>query len=289
MTSKAYPAKILLLGEYTVTLGAPALALPFFGKSGHWVFEDGVADENLLRFVDFIEKNHLSDWIHADRFRQDVLRGLCFSSQIPAGYGLGSSGALVAAVYDQYGKKQSEPWYQLRDILSSLESCFHGKSSGIDPMVSYLKEAIILEEEKGIVRLTISPFTDFQIFLLDSFQERNTEVWVKHFREKTDSKPEFAEAVQRLAEWNRQAIFNLISDDMPAFWRVAKEISRLQFFSFREFIPKGHESLWEDSLLRDDLVIKLCGAGGGGYTLGFTKNMASVMPLIGQFSPVWVS
>jgi mevalonate kinase len=289
LTSKAFPAKILLLGEYTVTLGAPALAIPFFGKSGHWVFEDGAPDESLSCMADFIEENHLTDWIHTDRFRQDVLQGLRFSSQIPAGYGLGSSGALVAAVYEQYGKKQSEPWNKLRDILSSLEACFHSKSSGIDPLVSYLKEAVMLEEEKGIVRVTISPFTDFQIFLLDSFQERNTEVWVKHFRKKMDSKPEFAEAVQRLAEWNKQAIFNLIANDMPAFWRVAKEISRLQFTSFPEFIPKGHESLWEDSLLRDDLVIKLCGAGGGGYTLGFTKNMASVMPLIRQFSPVWVS
>ena len=32
----------------------------------------------------------------------DIKRGLFFKSSIPIGYGLGSSGALVSAVYNQY-------------------------------------------------------------------------------------------------------------------------------------------------------------------------------------------
>ena len=37
-----------------------------------------------------------------EHFRNDVNSGMYFDSSIPQGYGVGSSGALVAAIYDKY-------------------------------------------------------------------------------------------------------------------------------------------------------------------------------------------
>ena len=37
-----------------------------------------------------------------DELKRDIDKGMYFDSSIPQGYGVGSSGALVAAVYDKY-------------------------------------------------------------------------------------------------------------------------------------------------------------------------------------------
>ena len=42
--------------------------------------------------------------------------GLFFKSNIPQGYGLGSSGAMVAAFYDRYAKKKISPNEKLTKI-----------------------------------------------------------------------------------------------------------------------------------------------------------------------------
>ena len=63
-----------------------------------------------------------------------------FDSSIPQGYGVGSSGALVAAIYDQYALNKitvlenltKDKLVQLKQSLQQW-NLFHGKSSGLDP------------------------------------------------------------------------------------------------------------------------------------------------------------
>ena len=66
-----------------------------------------------------------------DKLSKHIQKSLFFNSTVPAGYGLGSSAALTAAVFDSYTsvKKHSD----LEDILEQLarmEDFFHKKSSG---------------------------------------------------------------------------------------------------------------------------------------------------------------
>jgi len=37
-------------------------------------------------------------------------------------------------------------------------------------------------------------------------------------------------------------------------------------------IPKTFHKLWEQGIATNDYYLKLCGSGGGGYILGFTKD-----------------
>ena len=39
-----------------------------------------------------------------EKLKNDVQEGMYFDSSIPQGYGVGSSGALVAAIYDKYAE-----------------------------------------------------------------------------------------------------------------------------------------------------------------------------------------
>ena len=38
-------------------------------------------------------------------------------------------------------------------------------------------------------------------------------------------------------------------------------------------IPNKYHSLWQKGIDNDSYFLKLCGSGGGGYILGFTKNI----------------
>lgn len=286
MTKKFFPSKILLFGEYTVTHGSGALAIPFFGKSAYWSGPSDVVDEDLLAFHVYLAEHH-SDILYTDRFYKDILNGWCISSDIPRGYGLGSSGALVAAIFDKYGVAQPDETKMLKQWLSAMECFFHGKSSGIDPMVSYLKEPVYMAEGE-VRKVSIPPVQNAQIFLLDSFHSRNTEHWVQHFQQKLLKDQTFQKEVVNLSFLNEKMIESYLSGDPAIFWETGKKISRCQFHFFREFIPETHQNIWENSLLRDDLFLKLCGAGGGGYTLGFAKNMDSVFMDTIAFNPTWI-
>jgi mevalonate kinase len=111
--------------------------------------------------------------------KTDVERGMYFDSSIPQGYGVGSSGALVAAIYDKYAQNKitvlenltREKLLQLKVVFSQMESFFHGKSSGLDPLNSYLSIPILINSIDNIEATGIpsqSTTGKGAVFLLDS-------------------------------------------------------------------------------------------------------------------------
>ena len=100
--------------------------------------------------------------LNLDKFKEELDQGLYFDSSIPQGFGIGSSGAIVAAIYDKYcgtnkidANKQisNEDILVLKKIFSSLESYYHGTSSGLDPLICYLKIPVLIKSKnhlKGI-------------------------------------------------------------------------------------------------------------------------------------------
>ena len=84
-----------------------------------------------------------------------LINNMHFDSSIPQGYGVGSSGALVAAIYDKYADDKitvlenltRDKLLKLKAIFSKMESFFHGKSSGLDPLNSYLSLPILINSK----------------------------------------------------------------------------------------------------------------------------------------------
>jgi mevalonate kinase len=53
-------------------------------------------------------------------------------------------------------------------------------------------------------------------------------------------------------------------------------LSHLQFASFEEMIPPNIRAIWAHGLETREFALKLCGAGGGGFFLGYRlKNCPS--------------
>ena len=141
-----YYAKILLFGEYGIIEDSMGLSIPYhffkgnfdFAKDPNEVQKD--SNESIRQFVSHLESlSHAGELPCAMDFNQlhaDLDSGLFFDSSIPQGFGVGSSGALVAAVYAKYAVSpvtQSDVMLgdnlkQLKLTLAKLESFFKRKS-----------------------------------------------------------------------------------------------------------------------------------------------------------------
>jgi len=94
--SKKYYSKILLFGEHIVIKGADALAMPLERFAGQWAYaKDGDAEALQYDLKDFAKYLHKQDVdIDAKAFIVELDKGLYFDSDIPNGFGAGSSGAI---------------------------------------------------------------------------------------------------------------------------------------------------------------------------------------------------
>ena len=186
MKGPLFYSKILLFGEYGIIKDSKGLSIPYNFYNGALKLdgntsESAVNSNSILKnFVDYLKTldSQLVSF-DLDALQADVDAGMYFDSSIPQGYGVGSSGALVASIYDKYATEKitvlenltREKLLNLKEIFSKMESFFHGKSSGLDPLNSYLSLPILIKS-KDDIEATGIPSQKSEgkgaVFLLDS-------------------------------------------------------------------------------------------------------------------------
>lgn len=276
MLRETFPAKILLLGEYTILNGSKALAIPYSDFSGKWSFapldsEDAKISHSSL--VSFLAHNS-EKYLNHQRLKQDIENGLWFDSSIPHGFGLGSSGALIAAIFETYGLK---PGSLLEDkvSLARLEDYFHGSSSGIDPLVSLIQKPLLIHNFDQVEPYS-APLNLDGFFLLNTGKPRQTGPLVSIYQEKMKD-PEFkrgcAEVLSREVNF---AIDGILKNDRSNLFHHLWLISKFQWEYFPEMIPTQMRGPWSKGLETGEYILKLCGAGGGGFILGFSDKLSEL-------------
>jgi len=285
--AKVQPAKLLLFGEYSIINNSLALAVPYKQIYGFWA-EIAVATnpKNAIQSNKYLteiaaylselkSKNELKSDINLQKFQSDIKNGLCFESNIPIGYGMGSSGALCAAIYKSYCEEKSSDNLQLQAQLAQLEGYFHGTSSGIDPLVSYLEQAILIQEDKTIKILPDLDPEHFRgnatMFLLDTEISRQTTLLVAQYLENGKEENFQTNYIAPIKKLVKEAIESLLGN-RENLLPIIKEISALQYIYMRAMIPDAFAPIWVEGLNNGNYTLKLCGAGGGGFILGFTSN-----------------
>lgn len=271
-----YNAKVLLFGEYTILHGSHALAMPTGLFSGTWSFDEQLAKEQreiLSRFHVYLSDLQF-EYVNyqGELFQKDLDLNIAFDSDIPIGFGVGSSGAVTAAIFDRYFQKNNELEISiLKDILGKMESFFHGSSSGLDPLICYLHKTILLE--KGVPSIIETPNIPqgYDLFLLNTGLPRKTEPFVNHFLEKYHSDNNFRQLIRNeLSDLNNLAIRQYLDGDGAALYTTFNKISAFQWQHFQKMIPEKIKAVWNLSLTINMFKLKLCGAGGGGFLLGMT-------------------
>ena len=302
LQDKRYYAKILLFGEYTVIRNSMALSLPFRKYSGRLSFPDQLtllerrlsvsSNEQLRKFYRHLvllqESGSRELSFDLKALRNDIDRGLYFESSIPHSYGLGSSGALCAALYDNYGnlddKRQSgiltsEQMPGLKNLFSQIESYFHGTSSGLDPLISFLSHPLLIRS-KGVIEKAEIPLGKIKdkltIFLLDTRKVGKTGPLVSYFLEKMKDDEFRAKVENDLTTEVNGCIESVLTGNTDRLFTHLAKLSMMQFDLFRPMIVPGFEDAWKEGLDSGAYTLKLCGSGGGGYLLGFTRDIDRV-------------
>ena len=270
---KKFYSKILLFGEYTIINGSQGLAIPldkfymkFTFEKEEFVFEK--SNELLQEYSNYVVSNFDSGHYDLDKFQSDIQNGLLVSSSIPIGFGLGSSGALVASFYHEYClvKEKYASINLLKTELGKLESYFHGASSGLDPLVSYLHQAIHIINKDEIEAININTYfnSKLQLFLLNSAIERRTAPLVEIYKSKINTDPSFESEIKKLSEFNSYIIDAYLKEDIENVKKYFQQISELQFKYMKEMIPESISGIYYSEYY----LLKICGAGGGGFFLG---------------------
>ncbi len=295
--TKKYPAKLLLFGEYTIIQGSRALAIPLHRYGGQWQQAPyGKVEENLqlglpnlLKHVNTAqEKNQLQE-IDISAFAKALSEGDFFESNIPQGYGLGSSGAVTAAVYDRFANVQTENLNQLQQTLASIESCFHGASSGADPLISFLDQSVFFHSKTESEVVDVNDKKLEQLFLIDTGIARQTEPLVQLFLEKCKDDFYQKRLLAELIPLVDDAIVSFLKHKPNQLLDLVHQISYFQFKYFSEMIPAAFKTIWLDCLNSDHSKLKLCGAGGGGCILGFTTNPSETKALLKDQNLIFIN
>ena len=291
MKGPLFYSKILLFGEYGIIKDSKGLSIPYNFYNGALKKDENASDEavnsnkNLKRFVahlESIDTNLVSFDIEV--LKKDVEHGMYFDSSIPQGYGVGSSGALVAAIYDKYAKDKitvlenltREKLLKLKTIFSEMEAFFHGKSSGLDPLNSYLSIPILINSQDHIEATGIpSQKSEGKgaVFLLDSGIIGETAPMVGIFMENMKQEGFRKMLKDQFIKHTDACVEDFLKGDIKSLFSNTKQLSKVVLNHFKPMIPKQFHKLWKKGIETNAYYLKLCGSGGGGYILGFTKDI----------------
>ncbi len=286
-------SKILLFGEYGIIEDSMGLSIPYNQFKGALKI-GGIQDDysensndDIHSFYEFLVTLKLQEElpcaIDLDSLKSDLDKGLYFDSSIPQGFGVGSSGALVASVYDKYctdkiliAKQQSgDEILKLKQIFSTLESFFHGKSSGLDPLICYLNIPILIKSKTDLDTVGLpepNALGKGAIFLLNSGSPGQTHNMVSIFLEKCKSEGFRNIIKHQFKKYNDECIEAFLKKDFKPLFKSLKNLSQLVYDNFSPMIPENFKKLWKEGIDSNSYYLKLCGSGGGGFILGFTEN-----------------
>lgn len=295
MNERVFHSKTILFGEYSMIFDSTALMVPMTKFAAHLRFDpslsmQGAAASNtsIQRFADYLhDQPELREVIDINQLNQDLQHGLFLDSDVPSGYGLGSSGTLVAAIYDSYALQKTDDVLQLKSLFGKMESCFHGSSSGIDPLQCYLGKPFHITPDA--VTLLPDGFitADIHVLLIDTGIKSNTKPLVQHFRKKRED-PLFLDAFKTTyVPCVSACIDRLIAGEKAPFFDSLRELTEGQLQFLRPMITDNTIDLF---LEKPDFHfgVKISGSGGGGFVLGFTDDINKTKTFLEGYDIIWL-
>jgi len=303
--SSPYPSKIMLAGEYGVVVGGSALTIPFHryqakirsvndtppGK------EDEVQQslkyiQLLYQFIQSLPDGTFYAPPDMEKFAEN-LQSYWLDLNIPIGFGLGSSGAVSAAIYDMFFPSSNTlTFQQQKEDLASIESYFHGKSSGVDALTCFARTALRFQSSGNIEKVKFDP-TDipggYRFFLLNSGEKFDTGPLVRHFLTQLEI-PGFKRSIEEeYLPLNQKLIETLLGEREADPGLLVRLLSDYQYNNFSKMIPEKMLDVWIEGQVTNEFYLKLNGSGGG-FMLGIThqSSMESLEERWGE-KLIWVS
>ena len=299
-----YYGKILLFGEYGIIQDSMGLSIPYNDYNGKFLqtseatLETTESNKQLNQFLKHLlqlqSSNSLPCQLNLTRFKNDINYGIHFDSSIPQGFGIGSSGAIVAAVYDRYCEKNkissskdltNSEILELKKVFGLLESYYHGTSSGLDPLICFLNLPILIKSksELGTVGIPNSNKGKGAVFLLNTGEVGNTQPLVQHFLERCKEEGFRKMLKEKFKKYNDASINAFLNNEGKSLLKNVKALSKVILENFQPMIPKLYRQLWKDGIESNAYYLKLCGSGGGGFILGFAEDFDTAQKKLSDY------
>lgn len=264
--------KILLFGEYAILEGGNALSVPSPQHFGELKLSASSPKEleshiHLSEFANYLEKNY-SQYFGLTTLEADLRQKLFFESNIPQGYGVGSSASVVAAFLKQYGKAIPETLEEKKELFGAIESHFHGKSSGLDVLVCYENAPVLIQNSRLKIEHSIHPSDYTKFELIDTKEIGLTSKQVSMFKGQNSKFKEHFR--NEYVDFTNRAIDYFLMGVEEKMFAEMKKLSNFAFENMPFAIPDSFKPQWEASLNDSNTVMKLCGSGGGGFVIKYS-------------------
>lgn len=301
MNSPLFYSKILLFGEYGIIKNSKGLSIPYnFFKGGLKLGDlsnESIKESNktLNGFADFLFKikSSLVEFENL-KIKEDLRKGMYFDSTIPRGYGVGSSGAIVAAFYEKYALNKitvlenltTVKLLTLKKIFSEMEAYFHGTSSGLDPLNSYLSLPILIQSKNNVETTGIPSQIKKgkgAVFLIDSGESSQTAPMIEIFLNSMKNKKFNKVMREEFIKITDSCVENFLDANFKSLLLDIKKLSSVVFKYFKPMIPSQFHEIWKRGIESNDYFLKLCGSGGGGYILGFTRDIEKTKSVLKDY------
>ena len=266
MKGPLFYSKILLFGEYGIIKDSKGLSIPYSPYYGALKIESEysekakVSNSHLVNFSEYLKTIDTSVVkFNFQELDSDINKGMYFDSSIPQGYGVGSSGALVAAIYSKYAFEKitvlenltREKLLKLKQIFSEMESFFHGQSSGLDPLNSYLSLPIKINSKEDIEPAGIPSQalnSKGGIFILDSGIVGETAPMITMFMEKMKQEGFRSMLKDQFIKYTDDCVEDFIGGNIKSLISNTKKLSKVVLSNFKPMIPSQFHELWQKVL-----------------------------------------
>ena len=130
-----------------------------------------------------------------------------------------------------------------------MESFFHGNSSGLDPLNSYLSLPILIHSKDKIEPTGIpsqNPEGKGAVFLLDSEMVGETAPMVSLFMKNMEQEPFRMMMKEEFIRYTDQCVEDFLSGNLRSLFDHTKKLSQLVLNNFKPMIPEQFHALWKE-------------------------------------------
>ena len=274
---KLHHGKIILFGEYTVINNGHAMAMPLMSIRGSLkirINHDPASNSSIRRYFEYLKETPLPHGVGLDlqRLEEDIRKGLYLDTNAREGYGVGSSGILTTALFTRYyHPKKQLSLHQLKEVLSTMESYFHDRSSGLDPLIAFINYPLRVSPDSISIVENLPMDIIARFWLLDTGISRKTQSLVRWYKNRCQE-TDFMEAMEEYSAAIPSIIDDFLLGDRKSFEERLRELSAFQLKWWKKLVPEHLVGLWKEGLKSGEYYTKICGAGGGGYILLYQKQ-----------------
>lgn len=272
--------KVMLFGEYSVILGSKALVVPLKCFSGQWSRKaivhprQNYLRDELIKYCEYLSGNaETASLLRTDAMHEALEQGWWLDTDIPVGYGVGSSGLVVAALYESFAVKRPDELMHLKRQLGLLENYFHGNSSGIDPLCCLLRQPVLIDGQQQLsLPGTFHAPEGWKVFLFDSGRSGLTGPLVQYFQQRMQEYSFYRKVKNDWIPAVNGVIEQFLAGDSALLSSHLVKLSHFERHQLGAMIPPELEAFWDTGLSDGRFLMKLCGSGGGGFSLVFTED-----------------